>query len=107
LLEAWLVILRKAVGDCSYIISGHARDRMGERSISVQDLEECALHGNFIESQDHGQDLKALIQWVDEEGVDFYMVLALRYPAPIVVTVCRFREEAWADTDFFKRRKGR
>ncbi len=105
MLERWLVILRKAVQDRSYLISSHAKDRMGMRDISVQDLENCALHGIFIGSQDHGQDLKALIQGVDEEGADFYMIVALRYPQPVIVTVCRFLEGAWDDLGSFKHRK--
>ena len=107
MLEKWLVILREAVPGHSYIISTHAKSRMGERSISVFDIDRCALQGTFIESQDHGRDPIALIQGVDEEGEKFYMAVALRYPRPVIVTVCRFLEEAWEDLGQFKQRKRR
>jgi len=101
----WIVILREAAKQRSYIISGHARQRMGERDVAEEDLARCAAEGKVLEVQDHGRDIKVLVQGVDGDGRAFYVVAALKYPRPVIVTVCRFREEAWEDLGPFKKRK--
>jgi hypothetical protein len=58
MIQQWLTILWKAVENKNYIISGHAMRRMGEREIVVADLESCLLVGEFIEDQDHGENIK-------------------------------------------------
>jgi hypothetical protein len=78
---------------------------MGERGIDEEDVEKCALLGNVLESQDHGKDIKLLLQSMDSEGQDFYMIVALRYSDPsIIVTVCRFRKDVWGDQGSFRQR---
>lgn len=104
-MNPWVVILREAAKRRTYIISGHARQRMGERDIAEEDLARCAAEGEVLEVQDHGRDVKVLVRGVDGEGCAFYIVAALAYPRPVIVTVCRFREEAWEDLGPFKRRK--
>ncbi|TDA68586.1 MAG: DUF4258 domain-containing protein [Clostridia bacterium] len=102
----WIVILRKAAKDRSYIISKHAHQRMGERDIAEQDVARCAARGEVLEIQDHGRDVKVLVRGVDSEGREFYVVAALRFPdPPVIVTVARFREEAWNDLGPFKKRR--
>ncbi len=89
----------------SYIISQHASQRMGERGIAEEDITKCALEGKLLETQDHDRDIKVLVQGVDSEDNEFYIVVALSYPRPVIVTVCRFREEAWDDLGRLKKRR--
>jgi hypothetical protein len=104
MIQQWLVILRKAVENRSYIISSHATRRMGEREITVADLEACLTVGEFIEDQDHGENVKALLRGTDCKSQEFYTVVALAFPRPVIVTVCRFQKDAWEDMGPFKKR---
>lgn len=104
MIRQWLVILRKAVENRNYIISGHAMRRMGEREITVADLESCFIVGEFIEDQGHGENVKALLKGLDCKNQEFYIVVALAFPKPVIVTVCRFQKDAWEDIGSFKKR---
>ncbi|KKM11090.1 hypothetical protein SY88_10165 [Clostridiales bacterium PH28_bin88] len=111
-MTTWIALLRKAARERragnkerGYIISQHAFRRMGERGVAEEDITRCGLEGEVLENQDHGRDLKVLVQGVDAEGLDFYMVVALSFPRPVIVTVCRFQEEAWEDLGTFKKRR--
>lgn len=101
----WVVLLRKAAKERTYIISKHALQRMGERNIAEEDVNKCAAEGEVMEVQKHERDVKVLLSGVDADGKEFYLVVALRYPRPVIVTVCRFREEAWEDLGPFKKRR--
>ncbi|MGE5586717.1 MAG: DUF4258 domain-containing protein [Clostridia bacterium] len=89
--------LRSAARQRSYVISRHAFQRMGERGITEEDIEKCVLKGQILEKQDHGGDVKLLVHGIDGEGEVFYVVVALACPCPVIVTVCRFRQDAWED----------
>lgn len=89
--------LRSAASQRSYVISRHAFQRMGERGITEEDIERCGRAGQVLERQGHGGDVKLLVQGTDGEGEVFFMVVALAYPRPVIVTVCRFREDVWED----------
>lgn len=69
----WIVILQKAAKERTYIISRHAHQRMGERDIAEEDVARCAAEGQVLEVQDHGRDVKVLVQGVDGEGREFYL----------------------------------
>lgn len=104
-LEAWLNYLRAAGKGRDYIISKHAHIRMGERNVSDDDVQRCLLEGQYLEHQDHGRDIKYLLQSECGDGSTFYMVVASAQPRPVIVTVCRFRDEVWEDLGPMKRRK--
>jgi hypothetical protein len=104
-LEAWIVLLREIGRTRNYIISRHAFDRMGERDISEDDVHRCSLTGQYIEFQGHGRDLKILLQSECDDGSPFYMVIALAFPRPVIVTVCRFADGIWDDLGAMKKRK--
>ena len=103
--EAWLELLKKTGRTRSYIISNHAFIRMGERDISDDDVQRCPLEGQYIEHQEHGQDLKVLLRGECDDGSTFYMVVALAFQRPVIVTVCRFKDEVWDDLGPMKKRK--
>ncbi len=103
--EAWLELLKKTGRTRNYIISKHAFKRMGERDISDDDVQRCSLEGQYIEHQGHGRDLKILLQSECDDGSTFYMVVALSFPRPVIVTVCRFIDGIWDDLGPMKKRK--
>lgn len=79
---------------------------MIEWNVTDEDIRECGLRGKLLETEDHGEDIKGLVQGTDSQGDDFFMVVALTYPEkPTIVTVCRFLEEAWEDVGPQKRRR--
>ena len=54
----WIVFLRKAIKDSKYIISEHALKRMGQRGITVEDVERCAIEGEVVGRQRRGENVK-------------------------------------------------
>ena len=105
MITPWVALLRKAVEQRTHIISSHARIRMGERNVSEVDVSDCCLYGQVIEEQDHGRDVKVLLQGVDTNGEAFFIVVALKYPRPVIVTVSRFLDDTWGDLGQFKKRR--
>ena len=85
----WVVLLRKAIRDSKYIISDHALQRMGQRGITIEDVERCVIEGEVVGKQDHGGDVKWVLRERDEEGEIFFAVVALSRPRPVIVTVMR------------------
>ncbi|SFH40902.1 hypothetical protein SAMN05660649_05101 [Desulfotomaculum arcticum] len=63
------------------------------------------LEGQYLEHQDHGRDIKYLLQNECDDGTIFYMVVASVQPRPVIVTDCRFRDEVWEDLGPMKRRR--
>ena len=90
---AWLALLRKSVQDSSYTVSQHAFRRMGERGITIDDIRRCALEGDFLRTQDHGEDVKVVLRGRDENQEPFLMVAALCWPSPTIITVMHEGED--------------
>lgn len=90
----WVALLRQAVEDSNYSISDHALQRMGERGITVDDVEGCICEGEVVGKQDHGWHVKWLIRGHDEEDETFLTVVALSWPKPVIVTVMRDHEDS-------------
>lgn len=90
----WLMLLHTAIKRASYTISKHAFHRMGERGVTVEDIEQCALNGDYIGSEDHGRDLKVILRGRDHSGEPFSMIAALSWPNPTIITVMREDEPA-------------
>ncbi len=88
-MPAWVVLLRKAVRESKYIISDHALQRMGQRGITIEDVERCVIKGEVVGKQDHGGNVKWVLRERDEEGEIFFAVVALSRPRPVIVTVMR------------------
>ncbi|MZP28411.1 DUF4258 domain-containing protein [Heliobacterium undosum] len=106
-MNPWIVLLRKAAEDVSYEISEHAANRMLERNVLPTDLQNCCATGQVIDEQRFGADVKVVLESRDRNGIPFYAVVALSFPQPTVVTVCRFRKDTWADIGYLARRKRR
>lgn len=75
--------------------SEHAIIRMGERCIDYNQVINCVENGKVIEHQSHGEDIKILFQEASILQPEFYTIVAASSPYPVVVSVCKFKEEAW------------
>ena len=61
--------------------------------------------GNILNTRGTAQDIKFLLQDTCDDGSVFYMVVALAYPRPVIVTVCRYMDGVWDDLGPMKKRK--
>lgn len=97
----------RACAKCNNIkFSFHALQRMGERKIRDYKVLDCIQNGQYIEEQDHGDDIKVLFQSIEGEK-GFYTVVATSTP-PLVVSVCLFDEDVWEEVKgIMKRRKNK
>lgn len=87
-----------------YDISSHALDRMNEREITIEQVIDCVLKGEVIEIQDFFQDVHVLFQ-ENSNSPQIYVIIAASVP-PLIVTVCRTKEEVWEECNgILKRRK--
>lgn len=75
--------------------SHHAKCRMLERQIEDKKIIECILNGKEIELQQEFEDVHVLFQEATEKTPEMYVIVAAAYPYPLVVTVCRTKEEVW------------
>src|SRR5690554_3515417 len=75
--------------------SEHALQKMGERKIKRQIVLEAILNGVVIEQQDHGRDVKIIFQESISDIPKCYVIVAAAPDIPVVVTVCRTKNEVW------------
>lgn len=87
--------IRECVEKGQICYTAHSIARMAERCIDREKVKACILTGKLIELQDHGRDIKVVIQESTSETPEFYVVVAACYPKPHVITVCRTMEEVW------------
>lgn len=97
--------IRKAAQEGRLSFSRHALERMTEREIEIWQVKECAIKGNIIETQDHDKDIKVLFQEAKKNCPEFYSVISATFPEVLVVSVCRFKEEAWEYINGLMRRR--
>ena len=98
--------IRQKVKDGYYAVSMHAINRMAERKISIEKVIECIKKGENIEVQigKDSNDLKVLFQEASEDKPDVYTVVADR-EKPVIVTVCRTKDEVWEQVDNVLKRR--
>ena len=77
--------------------SNHAFDRIGERSIWIEDVYKAIYEGEEIEIQYIGSnyDIRVLFHQETNDIPEFYVIVATSYPAVEVISVCRFKDECW------------
>ena len=101
---AWKWI-RECVKKGYFHYSSHAKDRMLERCIEDKKILDCILNGKVMELQPQYKDIHVLFQESNSIHPEVYVVMAAANP-PVVVTVCRSRDEVWEDCNgILKRRK--
>ena len=101
------MIIRKKVREGNFDLTKHALERMTEREIEIESVLECILDGKVIEFQKDRktQDLKVLFQENSDGKAGIYTVVAA-LDTPLIITVCKTKEEVWAwIDDILKRRE--
>lgn len=88
-------IIQECVKKGQLYYTPHSIEKMAERCIDKEKVKACIITGKPIELQDHGRDIKVVIQEATKEFPEFYVVVAACYPKPHVITVCRTMEEVW------------
>ena len=98
--------IRQKVKDGYYVVSMHASERMAERKIPEEKVIECITEGENIELQigKEANDFKVLFQEANNEKPEVYTVVADR-DKPVIVTVCRTKDEVWEYVDDVLKRR--
>jgi hypothetical protein len=104
--EILVKMVRQKVQEGDYYISAHAHQRMSEREIEQEKVVECIIRGEILEFQDgkNADNIRVLFQEATGKTPEIYVVVALS-DQPIVVTVCRTKEEVWENVDNVLRRR--
>lgn len=89
-------LIRKRVSDGLFDVSLHAIQRMSERQIEIEKVLESIIYGKSIDFQrDKSTDnIKVLFQDSTDGVPEIYTVVAA-LDRPVIVTVCRTRDEVW------------
>jgi hypothetical protein len=101
-------LIRKRVSEDCFDVSGHAHKRMAERQIEIEKVLECILKGQTIEFQKDKvtDDIKVLFQEATDKAPEIYVAVAA-LDTPLIITVCRTKDEVWECIDNVLMRRGR
>lgn len=100
--------IREMVEKGNVKYSEHAIHRMGERKILRPFIDHSILNGEVLEIQDFtGEDIKVIFHSVDESADSFYVIVAASFPQIVVVSVCFFLEDVWAQLGDIRVRRGK
>lgn len=89
--------IRTKVQSGDYEISSHAFERMRQRGITLDDLENVIIHGTIIEADDDAKPFPKCIFWgfTVDKGESIHVVCSVT-PRSKVVTVYFPDEDQWA-----------
>lgn len=99
-------LIRKRVSEDRFDVSAHAHQRMAERQIDIEKVLKCILEGQTVEFQRDKitDDIKVLFQEATDKTPEIYVIVAA-LDTPLIITVCRTRDEVWKCVgDVLKRR---
>lgn len=101
-------LIRKRVSEDCFDVSAHALQRMAERQLDIEKVLECILRGQTIEFQKDKatDDIKVLFQEATDKTPEIYVVVAA-LDTPLIITVCRTKDEVWECVDSVLKRRGR
>ncbi len=100
--------IREMVEKGNVKYSEHAIHRMGERKILRPFIDHSILNGEVLEIQDFaGEDIKVIFHSAGESAEPFYVIVAASFPQVVVVSVCFFLEDVWAQLVDIRIRRGK
>lgn len=101
-------MIRKRVSEGDFDVTDHAIERMSEREIDIDKVLECIIKGKTIEFQTDKRtnDIKVLFQEATDKSPEVYTVVAA-LETPLIITVCRTKEEVWKSINNVLRRRER
>ncbi|EKQ55446.1 MULTISPECIES: DUF4258 domain-containing protein [unclassified Clostridium] len=101
-------MIRKRVSEGDFDFTNHAIERMSEREIDIDKVLECIIKGKTIEFQTDKRtnDIKVLFQEATDKSPEVYTVVAA-LETPLIITVCKTKDEAWECIDNVLKRRGK
>lgn len=101
-------MIRKKVSEGDFDVTDHAFERMSEREIDIDKVLDCIIRGKTIEFQTdrRTKDIKVLFQEATVNNPEVYTVVAA-LETPLIITVCRTKEEVWKSINNVLRRRER
>jgi Domain of unknown function (DUF4258) len=89
--------LRAAVQDDWYIMTTHAKQRMGLRRVTDADVKVVVTTGDVIEEYPNAQPFPKCLLMAHVSGQPLYVVCAFDGRYAYIITVHRYDPEEWAD----------
>ena len=99
-----IAALRKAVSRNQYFISTHAKERMGQRRVSDEDLKQILRTGDLIELYPDAQPLPKALFMAHVGGEPLYVSCAFDGEYAHIITVHWYDPNIWTDP-WTRRRK--
>ena|SRR2546428_6184799 len=92
-----ITALRKALAEDRYLITTHAKQRMGQRKISDQDMKHVVITGDVIENYPQSQPLPKALFMAHVGGEPLYVSCAFDGKYAHIVTVHWYDPNVWID----------
>ncbi|KJF26894.1 hypothetical protein TZ02_11605 [Clostridium aceticum] len=101
-------MIRKKINEGDFDVTEHAMARMTERKIDFNKVLDCIIKGKTVEFQTDRRinDIKVLFQEATDKKPEIYTVVAA-LDTPLIITVCRTKEEVWECIDNVLQRRER
>ncbi len=92
-----IAALRKAVQEGRYLISRHAKQRAGQRSVSMNEIKGIVVAGDLIEQYPKAQPFPKALFMAEVRGEPVYVSCAFDGRFAHIVTVHRYDPNLWID----------
>ena len=102
--ELDITALRKAVLENRYVITTHAKQRMGQRKVSDREVKQAIVLGDVIEQLDDAIPFPKALFMKQIEGEPLYVSCSFDGKRAYIVTVHWYDPNVWIDP--WTRRKG-
>lgn len=98
-------LIRNAVKSQQYSFKVHAMQRSGERKISIDQIENCLLNGQFVSSRYDQEHENTVVSVYSGDPDNIIVVVAVQLPPILIITVEDVDWKEWDRTDQTIRRK--
>lgn len=89
--------LKQAVAHNRYLISAHAKQRMGQRQVTDQDIKQVIAAGDVIEQFPTAEPFPKALFMVQVHGEPLYVSCAFDGTRAYIITVHWYDPNVWAD----------
>ena len=98
--------LRNLCHDINIVVTKHAKSRLAERGISIEDIENAIRHGEIIEQyEDDTPFPSCLLLGLSQSGASIHLVVSMDSGYLYIITAYFPADSDWEND--FKTRKGR
>ncbi len=92
-----ILALRQAVSENRYLISSHAKQRMGSRQVSDEDLKQVVRKGDVIEAHRDARPYPKALFMARLDGEPLYVSCAFDGTQAYIITVHWYDPTIWVD----------